>query len=335
MDNRRPATTGTRIRRRTIVGGIAVAALAVLAAQVLLRGLFFDLTIIDGRIVSIVFHTIVVAVPVVFFLAWRSTVEKEARVEEMLRDSEALREDMTSMLVHDLKNPVISAGLALRSLSSSPEFQSCIPGDEREMLDIASESLSGLENMIDNMLDIARAEAGAMPIVRGDVDLADIVRRVARRSLPQLTDARVELRLMLGDGPVCARADAGKIARVMDNLLANAIRFTPPGSAIEIHAATKGDRAVVTVRDSGPGIPDSLQARIFEKFGQVEAHRQKARLSVGLGLYFCKLVVDAHGGRIWVESAEGGGSIFGISLPVHGASGRSKGFGDPDTEARQ
>jgi len=124
MNESKQEKLGTRIRRRTIVGAIAVAAVAMLAAQVLLRGLFLDLEIIDGRIISVVFHMIVVSVPVVFFLAWRITVEQKVRVEEMLRASEDLREDLTSMLIHDLKSPMISAGLALGALSGREEIQS-------------------------------------------------------------------------------------------------------------------------------------------------------------------------------------------------------------------
>jgi two-component system sensor histidine kinase/response regulator len=313
--------SGTRIRRRTIVGAIVVAAIAMLAAQVLLRGLFLDLEIIDGRIISVVFHMIVVAVPVVFFLAWRITVEQKVRVEEMLRASEGLREDLTSMLIHDLKSPMISAGLALGALSSREEIQSRIEDDERELLAIARESLTRLEKMIGDMLDIAKAEAGAMPIDLEHVDLGELVRRSVRHCGPQLSDARIEMRLEIGEGALRARVDPGKIRRVLDNLLTNAIKFTPAGGSIEVRAVGGGGECVITVQDSGRGIPDSLQGRIFEKFGQVEARRQGRKMSVGLGLYFCKLVVDAHGGRIWVESAEGRGSLFGIALPLAESAG--------------
>ncbi len=323
---------GTRIRRRTVLGAIAVAAVALMAAQALLRGLFLDLEIIDGRVVSFIFHAIVVAAPVVFFLAWRSTVEKEVQVEEMLRASEALREDLTSMLVHDLKNPVISAGLALGALSNSSDMQRCIPEDEREMLSIARESLARLERMIGDLLDIARAEAGAMPLVFADVDVADLVRRVARHSSLQLADARVDLRIEVADCLLLARADEGKIARVVDNLLANAIKFTPAGGLIVVRALADADSAVVTVLDDGPGIPDLLQKRIFEKFGQVEAARGGVKLSVGLGLYFCKLVMEAHGGSIWVDSSEGQGSLFGFSLPLSPVSLPSTGDQRPQQQ---
>lgn len=316
MDESKLEVTGTRIRRTTVLGAIAVASAALLAAQVLLRGLFLDLEIIDGRVISAVFHLIVVAAPVVFFLAWRSTVEKEARVEEMLRASESLREDLTSMLVHDLKNPVISAGLALGALSRSEGVQSRARDDEREMLTIARESLTRLEKMIGDMLDIAKAEAGAMPLDAEYVDLGELVQRAVRQCKPQMSEARMALSLEISDGDLGARVDPGKIRRVLDNLLANAIKFTPAGGTIVIRVVKTDGDCVITVRDSGHGIPDSMRTRIFEKFGQVEAHRQGRRMSVGLGLYFCKLVMDAHGGRIWVDSEEGRGSVFGLALPV-------------------
>lgn len=305
-----------RARRATILGVVGIAGATVLAAQVLLRGLFLDLEVIDGRLVSAVFHIIVVVTPVVFFLAWRTTVERKIRVEEMLASSEALREELTSMLVHDLKNPVISAGLALGALRGSTSGESRKGDDESEMLAIARESLIRLEKMIDDVLDISRAEGGSMLLERSVVDIGEVVRAAVRQSGPQLSDARIELSLDVSGGALCALADAGKIRRVVDNLLANAIKFTPAKGRISVSASNEGQEAVVRVRDTGPGVPESARSRIFDKFGQADRHDHGRGRSVGLGLYFSKLVVDAHAGRIWVESSEGEGSEFCFALPL-------------------
>ncbi len=324
MKGRKRGIPDVPVRRTTVLGAVAVAAATLMTAQVLLHGLFLDLQLIDGRIISVVFHLIVVAVPVALFLAWRITVEKEARVEEMLRASEALREDLTSMLVHDLKNPVISAGLALGTLSGGREIESRLDEGDREMLDIARESLARLEKMIGDILDIAKAEAGEIPLALDTADLRELVRDAVRGVGPQLSDARIELDLEVSGDTLSARADREKIRRVIDNLLANAIKFTPAGGRVAVRASREGGEAVVTVQDSGPGIPESVRERIFEKFGQAEADRRGRRMSIGLGLYFCRLVVDAHGGRIWVESSRGQGSTFGFALPLAGSSVSSR-----------
>jgi two-component system, sensor histidine kinase and response regulator len=301
---------------KTVVGALVIVAVAITAAQVLLRGLFMDLEIIDGRIVSGIFHAIVVLVPLLLFLAWRSTAEKEVRVRNRLQASEALRQDLTHMLIHDLKTPVISAGIAIGALTHGRDGQAALGDEEREMLTIARESLARLESMIGDMLDIARAEAGALPLDLDLGDLGDIVRQAARHNSPQAADARVQLVVDTGSEALPVRADPEKIRRVLDNLLANAVKFTPPKGRIELRASAANNEAVVTVSDSGIGVPESLHERIFEKFGQAEAARQGRAMSVGLGLYFCKLVVDAHGGRIWVTSAPGNGSVFGFALPL-------------------
>jgi signal transduction histidine kinase len=309
---------------KTVAGAIVIAAVAIAAAQVLLRRLFMDLEIIDGRIVSGIFHAIVVIVPVLLFLAWRATAEEEARVRRHLRASEALREDLTHMLVHDLKNPLISAGIAIGALTRERDVHTPLADDQHEMLAIARESLERLERMIGDMLDVARAEAGTVPLDLDLGDLAQVVRLVARLNAPQVAEAGIEFVLEVGPDALSVRMDPDKIRRVLDNLLANAVKFTPPKGRIGIRAAAENGEAVVTVSDTGAGVPESLHARIFEKFGQAEAARQGRKMSVGLGLYFCKLVVDAHGGRIWVASAPGNGSVFGFALPLVGRAGATR-----------
>ncbi len=319
MTARRRIALETPVGWKSAVGAGAIAVVTFIAAQVLLRGLFLDLEIIDGRIVSGVFHAIVVVVPVLLFLAWRSTAEQEVRVRRRLQESEALREDLTHMLIHDLKNPVISAGIAVGALMHEQAGRTPLGDDEREMLTIAHESLARLESMIGDMLDIARAEAGTMPLDLDLSDLGDVVRQAARHNAPQAAEASIELVVDADPGGLPVRIDPEKVRRVLDNLLANAVKFTPPKGRIELRASAADDEAVVTVSDTGIGVPEELRDRIFEKFGQAEAARRGRTVSVGLGLYFCKLVVDAHGGRIWVTSAPDGGSVFGFALPLIGS----------------
>jgi signal transduction histidine kinase len=311
-----PPRSGSLVRTKTVVGAVLVAAATALIAQALLRTLFMDLEIMDGRVISAIFHVIVVAAPVVFFLAWRISVEREARVEAMLRNSEALREDLTSMLVHDLKNPIVSAGLALGALSSRESVRSAITDEDQELMGIAKESLTRLEKMVGDILDIARTEAGTMPLDPEVADLGELVREATRQSALLYSDARLELAIDLPENSLMARIDVGRVRRVIDNLQANAIKYTPAGGRVTIRAASEGGECMVTVADTGPGIPRAVQGHLFDKFGRAGADSKGQRMSAGLGLYYCRLVVLAHGGRIWVDSEETGGSTFGFTVPL-------------------
>jgi signal transduction histidine kinase len=118
--------------------------------------------------------------------------------------------------------------------------------------------------------------------------------------------------------PLCVPADADKICRTLTNILANAVKFTPRGGKITagVRAESSASEAVFWVSDTGEGIPENDREHIFEKFGQVENRKAGRKMSTGLGLTFCKMTVEAHGGRIWVVSEAGQGSTFSFALPL-------------------
>jgi signal transduction histidine kinase len=172
--------------------------------------------------------------------------------------------------------------------------------------------------MITSLLDISRLESGQMSLERSRYDLAAL----ARRSLADLSvvmrdrDVRVEL----PEGPAVAECDHAIMHRVITNLLGNAAQHTPEGASLTLRIGTLPERVRVEVEDTGPGIPEEQQERIFDMFGQVEGASRSARNgSSGIGLTFCKLAVEAHGGRIGVDSAPGSGSTFWFELPSAGA----------------
>ena len=142
----------------------------------------------------------------------------------------------------------------------------------------------------------------------------------ALRTLDPLKRNR-QLLLEVPATPIPLTCDAELISRVMQNLLANAIKFTREDGTIRVGLVTAGSAAVrVFVEDNGPGIPPEYREKVFEKFGQVKAPGQRRKYSTGLGLTFCKLAVEAHGGEIGVESEVGRGSTFWFELPLHGPS---------------
>ena len=269
-----------------------------------------------------------IIIPLYLYLVWRQTAEREKYVNERLREAESLREDLTNMLVHDLKSPIVSAGMALNALRRLSNTQGERSPREKEMLQIALDNYQRLDFMVQNLLDVARTEGGQLPLTVAAANVTEVLRRAVSEVAPRAHTASIELREDYQQTPVVALVDADKLRRVVNNLLDNAIKFTPAGGYIEVAAKPDGEEALITVRDTGEGIPEDLHDRIFEKFTQAPGAQRGHRRSVGLGLTFCKLAVEAHGGRIWVENAPEGGSAFALALPLSGgkvgASGGSE-----------
>jgi len=184
--------------------------------------------------------------------------------------------------------------------------------EELDFIDVARRSTTKLLDMVTSVLDVSRLEAGEMPLNRQACDLAVVTKEV----VDSLGSAVGQRRLSVESepAPVLAHGDQEIIRRVIANLLGNALKFTPKDGEIRIAVSRKDSMARVAVTDTGPGIPAEYHAKIFEKFGQVE--KQARRHSTGLGLTFCKLAVEAHGGKIGIESEVGKGSTFWFELPV-------------------
>ena len=165
--------------------------------------------------------------------------------------------------------------------------------------------------MTTSLLDVKRLEAGEMPLTRVECDLTD----VARTAIAPLVALVGENRLILESAPasVLARCDLGIICRVIANLVSNALKFAPDKSEVRIIVVKDGRYARLSVSVSGPGIPREFHAKVFEKFAQVMGRATEH--STGLGLTFCKLAIESHGGTIGVKSEAGGGSIFWFFLP--------------------
>jgi signal transduction histidine kinase len=318
----RQAESANHIRLRTWhtwLGAVVVAVATASLAQVLLHRLFLELDVLHMDVVSGLLHAAIIAIPVILFVAWRSAAREEQVLQLRLRAAEAMRDDLTNMLVHDLKSPVISAGLALRSILRDIEAGECGGDHEAEMLEIARVSLARAEAMIGDILTVARAGSGKLELSLGEADLAALVRDQVVLASPRAEDDRLLLVGRIATEPIPARIDVSMMRRVLDNLIENAIKNTPSGGKIEVTVESVSGEAVVSVRDNGRGIPEELHGHIFEKYGQAAAARDRSATSVGLGLVLCKSVVEAHGGRIWVESVPGEGSTFSVAVPLGGA----------------
>jgi two-component system, sensor histidine kinase and response regulator len=243
-------------------------------------------------------------------------VEQQYRRLERL---ELLRDSLVHMIVHDLRSPLagIRAYLDLLKLDGAGRLDH----DMTQSIDEARKVAVEMTEMVSDLLDVSRLEAGKMPL---ELALTD-VGIVATDAVTGIGAAARRVSLQLEQGPERLRAmiDPSVVRRVIANLVGNAIKFTPASGRIRV-LVRGGDGGIrVSVSDTGPGIPKEFHEKIFEKFGQVEAARQGAKHSSGLGLTFCKFAVEAHGGTIGVESVVGQGSLFWFVVPLQGPASAS------------
>jgi len=187
----------------------------------------------------------------------------------------------------------------------------------QESLGVILEETDRLNHLIDNLLDASRLQAGAMQLEMDQVALDVLAERVATRFRTQ-SDIHQIVTDFPADFPV-VEGDAGRLEQVLNNLLSNAIKYSPDGGRIEIGGRVSPGEVIVTVTDQGVGIPLEEQARIFERFFRGSRERHQRTPGAGLGLYLVKAIVEAHGGRIWVESHPGEGATFSFALPLEQA----------------
>ncbi len=229
-----------------------------------------------------------------------------------------LKNDLTDMIVHDLRTPLTSLLSGMESVEMLGEMNA----DQSELMNISIEGGQILLGMINDLLDISKMEDGSMHIERKSVEIASLTGR-ALRQVTALAQAKgLELKSDNTSEILTFEADDDKLLRALVNLLSNAIKFTPAGGSITLTARfvarspDRRDSIVFACQDTGEGIPTDAFTRIFEKFGQVESRKSGRMMSTGLGLTFCKMAVEAHQGRIWVQSTLGQGSTFLFAIPI-------------------
>jgi len=231
-----------------------------------------------------------------------------------LRELEKLRDDLMKMIVHDLKTPLTSV-VAMLEMVGDGSFGP-VTDRQRDALRDGERKADDLLELIDDLLEVARIEDAALQL---DVELITpdaFLRELERDWALRCQQAGVVVRVDVARDAPPFEADLGLLRRLFANLLQNAITHSASAVQVRLGARAHPDGVLFTVADNGPGIPPEYHEVIFRKFETVKARSAPRVRSSGLGLAFCKLVADAHGGKIWVRSSEGEGSAFHVLLPL-------------------
>ncbi len=257
----------------------------------------------------------------------RASLEKKQLWDELdnrykqLQTSENLRDSLTNMIVHDLRTPLTSLLLGLQTVEVTGDLNPV----QQECLRLGVTGGEALLGMVNDLLDISKLEAGQLTLDYGEIDVAALITDAIQQVAALIQDKGLTVEQDVPALLLPLSADEEKLRRVLINLLGNAIKFTTDGGRITLRVRVPciGEPLTFEIEDAGEGIPPEAFIRIFEKFGQVGTRLAGRTTSTGLGLTFCKMVVEAHGGRIWVESEPGEGSTFLFTIPESSPSATS------------
>lgn len=228
-----------------------------------------------------------------------------------LRRLERVRRDFVANVSHEFKTPLTAIqGFAETLLGGALDDKA----NRGRFMEIIREHAQRLARLTDDLLKLSRIEAGRLDLESRPVNVATLVNGCVETARLQAESKGIRIAVELPGGLPAVRGDAVQLGEVLQNLVDNALQYTPPGGRIDVTAYSNGHEVIFTVADTGIGIPESDLERIFERFYRVDAARSREAGGTGLGLSIARHIVDAHGGRIWVESAVGQGSRFRFSI---------------------
>jgi len=229
-----------------------------------------------------------------------------------LRRLERVRRDFVANVSHEFKTPLTAIqGFAETLLSGALDDKA----NRKRFVEIIRQHAERLTRLTDDLLKLARIEAGRLELEFRPINVEALVNGCVETTRLKAETKGLRIRVDLQERLPAVRGDGGQLGEVLQNLLDNAVQYTPPGGQIEVKARLNGREVIFTVADTGIGIPESDLERIFERFYRVDAARSREAGGTGLGLAIARHIVDAHGGRISVESAIGQGSRFHFTVP--------------------
>jgi len=241
---------------------------------------------------------------------------EEAKTIEAAKEADKLRSQLLGTVSHELRTPIAAIQGFASSLKCADEVE--IPKEmQQDWINEIEQNAERLRRLVTDLLDLSRLESGALRMQMEWQDMNDVLDELAP-DLQMIAEGR-NLVVQVSDTLPLIKCDAERIGQVLRNLVENARKFSPPGSNIVVGAERYENGIRVGVLDEGEGIPPEYHDKIFERFFQIEGASFRPQKGTGLGLAICRNIVEAHGGRIWVESSPGKGSIFYFTLPVTGS----------------
>lgn len=233
-------------------------------------------------------------------------MEEEREAKEKAEAAVRVRDETLGIVSHDLRNPLTKIALSADLLAEAP------PSEQRELVETIRSSARQMERLIQDLLDVARLEAGRFSVNAKTTDTVALLREVCDTHAGVAQQKKQQIVCEFGELPrICA--DRDRLVQVFGNLIGNAIKFTPDGGTITIEAKALDGAVQFVVRDTGPGIPEADLAKVFTPYWQA---KKTAHMGAGLGLAIVKGIIDAHGGEVWASNATGGGAVFTFTIPT-------------------
>jgi len=256
---------------------------------------------------DLVWHVAVVALPPGSRAAAVGVLRDVTRLER----TEGMRRTFVADVSHELRTPIASIAAAAETLAEGGTDDA----DTSQLIDMIRRQSERMRELIDDLMDLAQIESGAVELRKEEISLSEILREIARDLAPAAAARSVRV-VVDAASDVTVEADRRRLGQILRNLIDNAIKFSREAGAVRLFAGRENGEAYVSVVDEGPGIPRAEQEKIFQRFYQVDRSRSKTRPGTGLGLAIVKHLVQLHGGRVEVESEAGRGSTFRVLLPL-------------------
>ena len=234
-----------------------------------------------------------------------------------LKSAMAMQDQLSQFIVHDLRSPLTNILTGLQTLDIIAHDE--LTTEAKEIVEMGVISSNRMLNLINTLLDVPKMESGRMPVHQDEVQAAELVEQAFQQVGSWALQNNITLKADITPEDMKLIADRDLTVRVITNLLSNALKFSPVDAEILV-SVCHGENGLIkfSVKDQGPGIPEAWAKKVFDKYAQIEARKDGARIGTGLGLTFCQLAVESHGGKIWLESQVGKGTTFIFTLPANG-----------------
>lgn len=258
--------------------------------------------------------------------AFRRLKPKGSQKAHGPNDLASLKSNFLNIVSHELRTPLTVVTGAAGMLDE--QIAGPLTETQRDLVQMIEQHARRLEHLIAEILDYSSMQAGKTRYQLAEADLGRLVANAAQHLEPAFKTKCLSLSVELAESEMITRLDQDRISQVLMHLLSNALKFTPSPGRVSVEARREGQSFVVTVTDTGIGVPDAQRSQVFDLFHQADESNTRSTSGMGLGLAICKAIVeDGHGGRIWLDSEEGRGTTIAFALPIVAAQPHDDGRG--------